>query len=141
MVARTRWVLPLLLAVLGGCEHQGGVVQASVAVTVPPRGDDEEITAAERAAVPGDLAGNPVRLNGLSNRVVRAALGPPNFRRRDKGVEIWQYYGEGCVLDLFIYDENGQRRVTHHVVRSTNGEPASTCFRGIVESRRAAQPS
>lgn len=141
MRALARLALTLLLASLAACETQSGVTQASVTVTQPPGRDDGEVTSADLAAVPGDLAGNPVRLNGLTQRVVRAALGSPNFRRRDKGVEIWQYYGEGCVLDLFIYDEDGQRLVTHHQVRAVNGEPVSACFRGIIDSRRKPQPS
>lgn len=137
-----RLALPLLLlAPLAACESQSGVTQASVTVTRPPERDDGEITPADLAAVPGDLSGNPVRLNGLTHRVVRAALGSPSFRRRDKGVEIWQYYGEGCVLDLFIYDQDGLRLVTHHQVRAVNGEPVGGCYRGLVDSRRRPQPS
>lgn len=145
MRALARLALPMLLAALAACEHQGGATQASLTVTPPPvrpaPGDDEEIGPADRTAVPADLAINPVRLNGLTQRTIRAALGTPNFRRRDKGVEIWQYYGEGCVLDLFIYEENGQRLVTHHQIRSTTGEQIGGCFRGIIDSRRTPQAS
>ncbi len=142
MRAPARLALLLLLAAVAACETQSGVTQASVTVTQPPGRDDGEVTSADLAAVPGDLASNPVRLNGLSQRGVRAALGPPAFRRRDKfGSLIWQYYGEGCVLHLFIYDEDGQQRVSHHEVRAPNGEPVGRCFRGIVDNRRRPQPS
>ncbi len=141
MRALARLALPLLLAALAGCESQSGVSQASLTVTQPPGRDDGEITSADLAAVPGDLAGNPARLNGLTHRVVRAALGSPNFRRRDKGVEIWQYYGEGCVLDVFIYEKDGLKLATHHQLRAVNGEPIGNCLRGILDSRGKPRPS
>lgn len=144
MRAAARLILPALLAALAACEHQGGATPAALTTAPPPvadGNDGEEPGPADYAAVPGDLAVNPARLTGLGQRVVRAALGPPNFRRRDKGVEIWQYYGEGCVLDLFIYAEGGGRRVAHQSLRSTSGEPPAACVRTLIESRRTPQPS
>jgi hypothetical protein len=133
-----RLCVSLLLASLAACQTTSGVQNASMGVQPGP--DDGQVTAADLAAVPGDLAHNPIRLDGLTHRVVRAALGQPSFRRKDKGVEIWQYYGEGCILDLFIYEENGLRRVAHHQVRATGGE-SNACFRGIVDNRRRPQAS
>ena len=137
MRSPARLALPLLLAALAGCQSAG----PQVTVAQPSGRDDGQVTAADLAAVPGDLASNPIRLDGLSPRVVRAALGSPSFRRRDKGVEIWQYYGEGCVLDLFIYDKDDQQRGTHHQIRAVNGQPVTGCFSGIVASRGKPQTS
>ncbi len=89
---------------------------------------------AESAAIPADLRTDPSKLRGLSSPLLHAALGAPNFRRRDRNAEIWQYYGEGCVLDLFLYEEAGQNRVAHYIVRSrAPGEalPAD-CLTGII---------
>lgn len=91
----------------------------------PAAVEDEEPAAEEIAAVPAGLAEDPARLRGLAAPLVQAALGPPSFRRRDRSAEIWQYYGDGCILDLFLYDEDGHKRVVHYTVRGRGpGEPA-----------------
>lgn len=73
----------------------------------------------------------------MSAPLVQAALGNPNFRRREHGVEIWQYYGQGCALDLFLYEQAGQQRVAHYQLRSR--PPGSlldvACYRRLVENR------
>lgn len=87
--------------------------------------EDKEPAAEEIAAVPAGLAEDPAKLRGLAAPLVQAALGPPSFRRRDRSAEIWQYYGDGCILDLFLYDEDGHKRVVHYTVRGRDpGEPA-----------------
>ncbi|CCQ72228.1 hypothetical protein [Magnetospira sp. QH-2] len=44
----------------------------------------------------------------------RSRLGPPDFVRHDPPAELWQYRGESCVLDLFLYKE-GKTAVVRHV--------------------------
>lgn len=52
-----------------------------------------------------DLAIGPQHFEGLEGKAVLAALGDPSYRRRETPAEVWQYYGPGCILDLFLYDE------------------------------------
>jgi len=66
-----------------------------------------------------ELAADPGRFKGLVGGEVTLALGEPKFRRREPPAEIWQYFGEACVLDLFLYGEpNNELRVTYVELRS-----------------------
>lgn len=76
----------------------------------------------------------PARLVGLSERDVTRTLGDPNFVRRDKGVEIWQYKNDDCILDLFLYEEAGRLSVDHTELRGTHMDQHGqlSCFKRIV---------
>ena len=65
-----------------------------------------------------DLANDPLRFKGLTSAEVANLLGAATYRRRETPAEIWQYFGPGCVLDLFLYDENGIQRVSYAELRS-----------------------
>jgi hypothetical protein len=66
-------------------------------------------------------------LGNLSKNEVLARLGQPNFTRHDPPAEIWQYRGASCVLDLFLYPENGgDLRVAHAVSRDPHSAQAAT---------------
>jgi hypothetical protein len=56
---------------------------------------------------------DPASLQGQSAEGVSALLGEPALVRREAEVEIWQYRGEGCVLDLFLYPDGSRRKVIH----------------------------
>ncbi len=68
-----------------------------------------------RPGLPDDLA----RLRGMDAAAVRAALGEPTLLRRDIGARVWQYFGRDCVLDVFLYPDDGVWRVLHHHLRGT----------------------
>ena len=57
------------------------------------------------------------QLNGLSASELKAALGDPTLLRSDGPAQLWQYAGSGCVLHLFLYEDNGTFRVTYSEVR------------------------
>lgn len=63
----------------------------------------------------------PSELLHLSAAEVRRKLGPPDFRRQDPPAELWQYRGESCILDLFLYDRDSVLQVTHVETRPGNG--------------------
>jgi hypothetical protein len=118
---------------------QGGDQRLSgFAVPDPVEPWSEEEPPAELAAIPADLGADPSKLRGLSAPLLHAALGVPSFRRRDRSSEIWQYYGDGCVLDLFLYEEVGLKRVAHYAVRSrVPGETAPAgCLGAIIAKPR-----
>jgi hypothetical protein len=50
----------------------------------------------------------------------------PQFRRRDGQVEIWQYRGSGCTLDLFLYAEAGDMRVRYVEPRGQTMQATAT---------------
>ena len=74
-------------------------------------------------------------------RSVTALLGPPDYRRRDKPAEIWQYRNDACVLDLFLYSTDGApARVNHMdfrrlgVDKDKAGLSDRECFQGFLLS-------
>lgn len=110
--------------------------------TLPPAGPD--------AAHPSlaDLARGPQRFEGLAGKEVLAALGDPNFRRRESPAEIWQYYGPGCILDLFLYDDTPATsggvapdgKVAHAELRGRPGEPIeAACLSRLIGQRHGSQ--
>lgn len=90
----------------------------------------------------GELGADVARFKGLAGQDVVAALGDPNYRRRETPAEVWQYFGRGCVLDLFLYDESGAQRVSYVELRSrTPGQPAEPhCLADLLDGRRG-QPA
>ncbi len=80
---------------------------------------------------------------GLSAAAVTALLGPPDYRRRDKPAEIWQYRNDACVLDIFLYSANGAPAKVNHMDfrrpgadRDKAGLSDGECFRGFVRQQR-----
>jgi len=59
----------------------------------------------------------PAQLIGLSHFDIQRTLGDPNFVRKDKGVEIWQYKDDSCILDLFLYEKTDGLMVDHTELR------------------------
>jgi hypothetical protein len=56
-------------------------------------------------------------LKALSTEALVARLGQPDFTRQDPPAEIWQYRGATCVLDVFLYPEDGEMKVLHAATR------------------------
>jgi len=125
---------PTVTAVAPAAGHDPAAAFARAADPVEPV--DEDIPAAETASVPADLSADPDKLRGLPPPALRAALGHPTLRRHDHAAEIWQYYGDGCILDLFLYDERGAKRVVHYQLRSrsADGPVPGGCFSRMVRS-------
>ncbi len=60
---------------------------------------------------------------GYSRPDLVAAFGAPAFSRIDKGAEILRFRGEGCVLDVFLYqDAKDAARVAHVEARDEAGK-------------------
>lgn len=89
-----------------------------------------------RPGAPGEMSAE--RFKGQTAKEIVASLGQPSYRRREAPAEVWQYYGQGCVLDLFLYDENGGQRVTHAELRSRdfNADPAPDCLPQLLQGKR-----
>ena len=76
----------------------------------------------------------PSKLVGLSQFDVKQALGTPSFVRKDKGVEVWQYRSQDCILDLFLYESRDGFSVDHSELRGSHLDSAGelSCFKAIV---------
>jgi hypothetical protein len=53
-------------------------------------------------------------------------LGAPSYVREDRPARIWQYRGESCTLDVFLYSEGegAPYRVTYYDLRERGAAPA-----------------
>lgn len=80
----------------------------------------------------------PETLIGADRDTLATRLGKPVFLMRAKASEIWQYRAQGCVLDLFLYEDAGDLRVTYLEARDLAGNalaPAD-CLGAIVAVRQ-----
>ncbi len=65
---------------------------------------------------------SPREMMGKEGKALRAALGKPALLRQESPAQVWQYLGASCVLDFFLYEEDGgQMRVTHIESRGRTG--------------------
>lgn len=87
---------------------------------------------------PGSAAAGAEQFKGKSAQDITAALGEPNYRRREAPAEVWQYYGQGCVLDLFLYTEKGEQTVNYAELRNRNpgADPDPRCLPLLLEGKR-----
>ena len=86
---------------------------------------------------PVDLAAikEPSRLLGLTSGQVQQVLGRPGFQRVDASAEIWQYRGQGCILDVYIYEQGNSHVVDYWAVRSPVRVNDADCFQQLVAQR------
>jgi hypothetical protein len=65
---------------------------------------------------------SPREMMGKDGAALRSALGKPALLRQESPAQVWQYQGASCVLDFFLYEEDGGKmRVTHIESRGRNG--------------------
>jgi hypothetical protein len=69
-------------------------------------------------------------------------LGEPSVVRRDQASEIWQYRGNGCILDLYLFAEGGHYRLAYLEARDFYAASfaADHCLKELVAVRQAALP-
>lgn len=81
---------------------------------------------------------DPQQLLGMDDAALKDLLGQPALVRREGDAEIWQYRGEECVLDLFLY--GGMRQVEHVDLRDrgdASEKAVDACFVDIMEGAEA----
>ncbi len=63
-------------------------------------------------------------------------LGPADFRRHDPPAQLWQYRGDSCVLDLFLYPraDDGRLAVDHFETRPRGGDAVdpAACYGALL---------
>ncbi len=80
---------------------------------------------------------------GMDRGALLAALGKPDFLRRDRPALRWQYRTGGCVLDVFLYRGagGGDFTVTHVEARDKNARPLAEtdCLKDVFDRKRLAE--
>ena len=66
-------------------------------------------------------------------------LGRPELTRREPPAEIWQYRGETCVFDVFLYEESGLVRVIYLEARDGSAQRVAerNCLNQLLRARLA----
>ena len=138
----------LLAALLTGC---AGTASQSPSVTAPETAQSEAgpdgthdagpQAETETAALPPApvIDDDPARILGLSPDKLTEMLGRPDLTRREPPAEIWQYRGETCVFDVFLYEEAGSARVTYLEARDECAHPVAerNCLNQLLRARLA----
>ena len=154
---RTRILGALLLAALvTGCEFMPFELpiftgtQTAPPEAAPDAAENAEAPAAttqpsdaqaapEIAALPPEpvIDDDPARVLGLGPDQLTEILGRPELMRREPPAEIWQYRGESCVFDVFLYEEAGVVRVTYLEARDESAERIAerSCFNQLLRAR------
>jgi len=105
MMRRVRHVTPVALVslslVLAGCIGADTGTGAPPALT--PQASAPSPAAEPRVATNAAPVIDPTTLVGMPSGAVQAKLGNPSLLRRDGTAQIWQYRGQGCIVDLFLY--------------------------------------
>lgn len=74
----------------------------------------------------------PSILRGLTGAEVTRLIGTPRFRRTEEPSALWQYATAGCILDLYLRNEEGDYRVVHYEFRrDPKTAPAGTAAVGV----------
>ena len=88
-----------------------------------------------------DIDDDPGQVMDLEDAALEALLGEPGFRRAELNAQVWQYLGESCVLDVYLYSDGAAApyRVTYFEVRADGAgagdDQGRRCFRGLLLAR------
>ena len=99
-------------------------------------------TAAESApdAQSADFTPTAGNLLGANPTKLEQWLGKPGMVRLDDPAQVWQYRGQGCVLDVYLYPGSDGMAVSHAEARSQKyaGDPINPCLAVLSQSRHKA---
>jgi hypothetical protein len=141
----------LLAVFLTGCEGRPSIFatqpaqteaetkasEATSATTTQPAAKPESKT----ATLPPEaiIDDDPTRVLGLAPDKLTELLGRPELTRREPPAEIWQYRGETCVFDVFLYEESGLVRVIYLEARDGSAQRVAerNCLNQLLRARLA----
>ena len=116
-------------------------IEAGPPIIAPPRSAAEtapievaRLPASAPPPPPSTLNDDPSRLMGLDGAALGALLGRPALRRVEPPAEVWQYRGERCVLDVFLYapGAGAPHVVTYYEIRGGDAPGRRRCLRGLL---------
>ena len=121
-------------------ESQTKAPEAPAATAPRPETEPEAQTGPKTAALPAPaIDDDPARILGLGPDRLTELLGRPELTRREPPAEIWQYRGESCVFDVFLYEEGGRVRVTYLEARDARARRVAErgCLNQLLRARLA----
>ncbi len=137
--------LPFIIAAQPESEPESGSKASEAAAATTPQIEAEAESEPQTAALPPEpvIDDDPARILGLGPNKLTEILGLPELTRREPPAEIWQYRGESCVFDVFLYEEAGLIRVTYLEARDENAQRVAerSCLNQLLRARLAGPPS
>ncbi len=122
-------------------ESQPEASEAPAAPAPQTETEPEAPTGTKTAALPPEpvIDDDPGRILGLGPDRLTEILGRPELTRREPPAEIWQYRGESCVFDVFLYEEAGLVRVTYLEARDASARRVAerSCLNQLLRARLA----
>ena len=119
-----------LSVVLSGCaQQQAAMLPASPSVAVAPAA----------TPAPGEPSlPPPEMLIGADRNTIADRFGKPEFLMRAQASEVWQYRAQGCVLDVYLYEDKGDMRVVYMEARDLAGRELATgdCMQAVHATRQ-----
>ena len=81
----------------------------------------------------------PARFLGLQDAELRRLLGDPDLLRREAQAQVWQYQQDSCVLDVYLYPQDGENLVVYIEARDQEAEslPAVRCLTPLLAAKQA----
>jgi hypothetical protein len=138
IVLRIRYLgIALAILTLAGCDAMPGQgLLDPTAQTAAPASEQSAVAPVGATAPPPELA----KLHNMSAADVEALVGEPDFRRVEPPAELWQYRTANCVVDLFLYDKDGGKRVIHEDARGRDptGAGSDQCGGEVLSHRQRA---
>ncbi len=135
-------VIPFELPIFTGTQTAPDAAEnaeAPAATAPQPETVTPEVAAPEIAVLPPEpvIDDDPARVLGLGPDQLTEILGRPELTRREPPAEIWQYRGESCVFDVFLYEEAGRVQVTYLEARDESAERIAErdCLNQLLRAR------
>lgn len=78
-------------------------------------------------------------LNGLTGAELDLVLGPPSRVRHDPPAQVWQYDQPRCIVDVFLYTDEGEPRAVYVQERSREVKKIvpGACLGSVWEAHQA----
>lgn len=147
----------MMLAACGGAPPDPAETQAAPAQSATPagKGSARQVDAKPVAAptTPVETAtlrtepkepeipvnDDPAQFMGSGVTALQEVLGTPALIRRDGKAEVWQFRGDACTLDLFLYPEGAAGlAVTHVELRGEGDDDERACLARMLRARIVA---
>ena len=119
-----------LAACAGSHPRTASMAPTAATASQPDVTPDGATGAASFTPTAGNLVGaDPAKLEQW--------LGKPGLVRLDDPAQVWQYRGQGCVVDVYFYPSGDGMAVSHAEARSQKytGDPMNPCLAVLSQSR------
>lgn len=115
-------------------EPKPKAVRSTQSAAVAPKADKPEPKEPKQPEIP--VNDDPAQFMTAGGDALREALGDPDLIRRDGQAEVWQFRGDDCTLDLFLYPVEGEALAVKHVeLRGEAEGERRACLAGMLRAR------